>query len=141
MKWFVVHHTGQGPYRPTVYDTQVYQCGSTALWPFPGIAYSMYVEADGTLSLCHDLEEETWANGVGSPSTDANGEGIFNEYTISCCFSGQDPTDAQWVAVQKAYQAACAVTGRALTLTGHRLVAPGTTECPGDVAASRLKSP
>lgn len=90
------------------------------------------------IEVCHDLEEECWSNGVGSPYDDGNNEGVYNQWTISCCFSGQDPTDAQWAAVLRVYGAVQEVLGRPLSFTGHGLLPNGGTTCPGTVASSRL---
>ena len=141
VKWFVVHHTGAGTARPTILDTANYQTGPGTIDPFPGLAYTAYVEPDGTLEIAWDLEDETWSQGIGSPTSDANGFGINNEYGVAMCFSGQDPTDAQWATETKAHAVLETVVGHSLVFTGHRLVDPSTTDCPGNVAAGRLQNP
>jgi hypothetical protein len=88
-----------------------------------------------------DIETETWSQGTGSPSIDPNGEGINNEYYVAVEFSGQDPTDAMWIVLVAVGDVIEEVAEHPLIRTGHRLVDPGTTECPGEVAAARLSSP
>ncbi len=141
VKWFVVHHTGSGAARPTTLETATFQIGPNAQDSFPGFAYWGEVEGDGTFCVAWDIETETWAQGWGSPSIDPNGEGINNEYGLAVEFSGQDPTDVQWATVVSVHTVAEIVAGHTLLFTGHRLVDPNTTVCPGDVAAVRLVSP
>ncbi len=135
------HHTGASTARPTGLAALNNQTSPGAQEPFPGIAYVLYAEADGTLVVGWDLEMETWSQGTGSPPQDPNGLGANNEFGLAICFSGQDPTEAQWSAVTKAHGVTETVCGHPLVLTGHRLVDPGTTDCPGDVAAARLWRP
>lgn len=95
----------------------------------------------GVFAVAWTIETETWSQGLGSTSTDPNGEGINNEYGLAVEFSGQDPTDAQWATVVAVHQVAQIVAGHLLLFTGHRLVDPTTTTCPGDIAAGRLETP
>jgi hypothetical protein len=139
--WTVLHHTGSGPARPTVLETALYQIGPGTIDPFPGIAYTFYVDPDAVLNVCYDIEAEPWSQGLGSPSQDPNGEGINNEKGVSICFSGQDPTAAQWTTILLTKAALDVAVGHSLVLTDHRRVDPGTTDCPGDVADARVQSP
>jgi hypothetical protein len=137
----VIHHTGDGEGRPTAQAVAAYQTGPTATWPFPRIAYAIFIEGDATIEIGNDLEDECWSNGVGSPTEDANQEGVYNDWTISVCFSGQDPTDQQWSAAMKVYDAVQTVLNRTLQLTGHGLLPNGGTDCPGLVARGKLQPP
>lgn len=131
VQWFAVHHTGSGPARPDVYDTANYQTGPTAHIKFPAIAYTMYVDGDGKLHLCHDLEVVSYANGDGSPYS-LEGVGIYNWWTISCCFSGDNPNNEQLVTIRKARRAVDEALGRSLQVKGHRQISgDNSTECPG----------
>lgn len=129
IRWFVAHHTGEGPHRPTVKETVDYQIGPKSHLAFPAIAYTTYADGDGELYLTNDLETVSWANGVGSP-TEKQGVGIFNWWTFSCCFAGENPNAAQQRAMARALLAAEEVLGTHLEVFGHREVSGGT-ECPG----------
>lgn len=129
--WLAYHHTGGGPARPTVLETACYQTSKTAHLPFPAIAYHRYVEADGAVSQCHDLEVVTWHVGANSPTT-RDGVGIFNWQAIGVAFAGENPTPAQIVALRVVGDEIDARLGRRLLRLGHSdICGPGSTECPG----------
>lgn len=138
VRWLVVHHTGDGPARPTIQETASYQIGPTAQLPFPGFAYIGFIEADGTIEVAYDLETVPWSQGDGSTYA-INGVGVNNYWGIAFCFSGQDPTDAQVAAYRRIYAALEAVVGHSIAVMGHRQVS-GTsdTECPGDAMIAKL---
>ncbi len=140
--WLVVHHTGDGSARPTIDDTALYQTGPNAQLAFPGLAYTGFIEKDGTIEVGWNLETVTWSQGDGSP-TSINGVGIFNYEGIAFCFSGQDPTTAQLDSYRriKAALADPGVIGRTLEVRGHRQVSGSSdTECPGDIMVGLLST-
>jgi len=96
--------------------------------PFPAFAYTAYVDGAGRLYLCNDVEAVTWANGEGSPAV-KEGVGVFNWYTFSVCFAGENPNEAQIATLTRARIAADWVIDRPLQVKGHRDVSP--TACPG----------
>ena len=131
--WTVIHHTGAGPARPTVWDTARYHAGPSPLKP-PAICYHVYVEVDGAAYLCHDLETVTWAQGSGSPTTIQN-VGSNNWRGLSICFAGERPTEAQITAINHVGAAVDEIMGRRLIRKGHQDVSVDAlgrplTECP-----------
>jgi hypothetical protein len=127
---FVVHHTGMGPARPTAQEVAAYQTSPAAHLPFPAMAYQLYVDAEATIQVIHDLETLTWSQGDGS-TWSRDGVGGNNWIGIACCFAGQDPTDNQIAAIRRAADGVDHALGRRLRRTCHRLVSVGLTECPG----------
>lgn len=87
------------------------------------------------------METECWANGVGSPYVDAQGEGVYNDWTIAICFAGENPTDGQWTAIKRVAAALDDLLPQTQQLTAHGLLPNGGTECAGPVVNSRLTPP
>jgi hypothetical protein len=89
------------------------------------------VEVDGQLILANDLHAVCWSNGDGSPY-ELQGVGIYNWWTVSCCFSGENPTEAQVKSMILAYRAVNTILRRSLEPRGHRQISGSSdTECPG----------
>lgn len=133
--WLVYHHTHKGPGRPTVQSIAEYQTGPTAHLPFPATAYHVYVEEDGTMEWVQDLETVTWSQGDGSPTV-KGGVGSNNWLGIACCFSGENPTEAQITSMKRVGDVIDTGMERKLERVGHRDVSRGPdgaplTECPG----------
>lgn len=134
VKWLVFHHTGLLDARPTADAVARYQTGPEPRDPYPAIAYHLYVEADGTIEVCHDLETVCWSQGDGSPGQ-KDGVGLNNWWGVACCFAGNNPNPAQLQAMQRVGPALDTVVGRRLERTAHCLVSQANgkplTECPG----------
>ena len=138
IQWFVVHHTGAGPARPTVADVAAYQVSAGAHLPFPSFAYIMYVEEDGRLEVVWDLTTVCWSNGDGSPSV-IQGVGIYNWKTVACCFSGENPTPEQVATIHRAHAELEAVLDRPIPVFGHRqITGAADSSCPGDLMIAEL---
>ncbi len=135
VKWIVHHHTHAGPGRPTVDDIADYQTGPDSHLPFPAIAYHLYIEADGTIIQCHDIEAVTWAQGTGSPGN-LLGVGLNNWWAIAVCLSGEHPAAEQVAAIVRVDSWIDGALARHLPRVGHRDVSRSQaglplTECPG----------
>ena len=128
-QWLVIHHSGDVG-TPSARQVAEYQTGASSHFPFPEIAYHFYVERDGTVVLCHDLEILTWANGVGSEYA-INGVGHYNWRTIAVCIAGARPNDGQVAAVKRIGDGLDATLPQNLTRLGHRDLSNSATECPG----------
>lgn len=139
--WLVVHHTGSdATARPDINQVAEFQTGPTAQAPFPGFAYTGFIEADGTFEVAWDIEVVTWSQGDNSPYS-IGGVGIYNYQGMAVCFSGRDPTPAQQATYVKIKKALETILGRAVPARGHREVCgPGDTECPGDAAEAWIPS-
>lgn len=121
-----VHYTA-APASLTAAQIAAYQVSDAAAGqtgagqPFPGIAYTLYIDEDGTVELCHDLTVRTW-------HSDAPG---WNEYRIGICFGGSDrPNPAQLTGLARAHVWCERELGWELGLSGHR--DGSQTRCPGD---------
>jgi hypothetical protein len=93
--------------------------------PFPGMAYTILVTADGAANLCWDLDVRTWhsAARVNGLSRNLTNAGI--------CYTGnQSPNPAQVQGLARAIAWVCSRLGRTLAIEGHR-DAPYATQCPG----------
>ena len=92
---------------------------------FPAIAYTLVVEGDGRIVLCHDLDVRCWHSGavIGGVSRNVSHVGIV--------YSGDvEPGPAQLVGLREAIAWATSQLGRSLQVEGHR-DAPYATACPG----------
>lgn len=118
---FCVHYTAAPPER-TVLDIANYQVNVQTGDLFPEIAYHLFIEKDGTVIWCHDLNKRVW--GSGQPG--------MNERAVHCCYSGNyTPTPEQLVGLAKARQFCqySLLEGRRLVVQGHK---DGyATACPG----------
>lgn len=137
--WLVVHHTGNDVNaRPSLEDVANYQIGPTAQAPFPGFAYTGYIDDGGRFYLVWDIETVTWSQGDNSPYS-IDGVGIYNYEGLAICFSGRDPTPQQEATYKRVKLAFETVLGRAIPVKGHREVCgPGDTECPGDAGIAMV---
>ena len=134
----MLHHYTGTEYRPTVLETASYQIGPTSHLAAPAICYHLYIEADGTIYLCHDLEVVTWNAGSGSPGAKL-GIGLNNWWGVAICFAGLVPTPAQLMAMALAGDWIDWKLGRKLQRRAHRQVSVDATgrrltQCCGDVA-------
>jgi hypothetical protein len=137
VRWSVIHHSNAGLTRPRVEAVTRYQTGGNSHLPFPGIAYHIYVEGDGRLAVCWDLEVVTWGQGAGSPYSNLD-VGIYNWWGIAICFAGDAPNASQLATLVRILGAVDNVMGRKLDRQPHRGVSVDAdtgetlTECPGD---------
>lgn len=126
-----IHYTG-GSFLATPEAIALYQIspsaaqqtGAIPAQPFPGIAYHLFVEDDGKVSLCWDLETRVWHSAavVGGIARNASHVGI--------CYAGSyEPSVAQREGIRRAITWCEQQLGRTLTVEGHRDVYP--TACPG----------
>ena len=135
LRWIVYHHTNTGDARPTVRSIAEYQTGPTSHLDFPAIAYTVFVDPDGTAYLCHDLDVVTWGQGDGSPWS-RRGVGGNNWRGLAVAFAGEHPTAAQLVKLKLVGDEIDRRLDRRLLRLGHRDVSIGDdgqplTECPG----------
>lgn len=128
LRWLVIHHTNDGDARPTVLDVARYQTGVGAHLKFPGIAYAVYVGADGRASWCQELETVTWHIGATGDTTRA-GVSLKNWESVAVAFAGDNPTPEQVVSLRWVV-ALLRTTVGPLEVVGHRDLSPGT-KCPG----------
>lgn len=121
-----IHYTAS-PYTATVeaiaqYQTSASAAGQTGAGvPFPGIAYTYVVPADGNPRLCHDLGVRTWHNGAPGRNTLAR----------AICFVGDgSPNAAQIRGIAEALVDMEKKLGRKLdNVQGHK--DHYSTSCPG----------
>jgi len=120
-----LHYTA-GPASQTVFQVAEYQTSEAARGqtgvgvPFPGLAYTLFVEQDGKTSLAHDLTVACW-------HSSASGR---NEHNVGICFAGDgSPTDAQMTAMAQAIGWVQKQLGRKVGLEGHKDAM--STACPG----------
>src|SRR5580765_5202737 len=125
-----LHYTAGSP-SDTVYAVAQYQTSEAARGqpgppiPFPGLAYTLFVEADGKTSAAWDLGIACWhSNGPGR-----------NQHYIGICYAGNvAPNDAQMTAMGQAIGWCQKQLGKKLTIEGHmdtNASVPVPTECPG----------
>jgi len=121
-----LHYTA-GAVNQTVYQVAQYQTSEAARdqtgngTPFPGLAYTLFVEQDGKTSLAWDLTVRTWHNAAFDR----------NRTNVGICYAGDvAPTDAQITAMAQAIGWVQKNLGRKLGLEGHK-DSYGDTECPG----------
>ncbi len=120
-----LHYTA-GSSSDTVFSVAQYQTSEAARGqtgngtPFPGLAYTLFVEQDGKTSLAHDLTVACWhSNGPGR-----------NTHNVGICFAGSgDPNDAQKTAMAQAIGWVHKQLGRKVGLEGHKDASQ--TACPG----------
>lgn len=114
-----LHYTAAPP-GVGVMATAAYQVGPGAQLPFPAIAYHLFVDEGGLVSLCHGLDTRTWHNG---------GPGR-NERAIGLCYAGNAaPNATQRAGLRRAIKWCSERLGRSLTVAGHKDSSP--TGCPG----------
>jgi hypothetical protein len=125
-----LHYTA-GPSTGTAESTAAWQISDDAIshtgndTPFPGLAYTLFVEASGDVILAHDLGVRVWHS-----AAVINGKGR-NLTNVGICYAGDvEPNDAQRIGIRRAIKWVESQLGRALTVEGHR-DAPYSTDCPG----------
>jgi hypothetical protein len=121
-----IHYTAS-PATATVEGIAAYQTSAAASAqtgagvPFPGIAYTYVVPADGNPRICHDLEVRTWHNGAPGRNTLAR----------AICFIGDgNPSPKQITGIAEALLDMEHRLGRQLdNVQGHK--DHYATSCPG----------
>lgn len=92
---------------------------------FPAIAYTIVVDGNGQVNLCHDLDTRSWhsaaiVNGVS-----------WNTTRVSVCYTGNtEPNDMQIHGINTAIKWVREQLGKNLPVDGHRDVY--ATLCPGN---------
>lgn len=127
----VTLHYTFGPPSDSVYTIAQYQTSEAARGqpgvpvPFPGLAYTLFVEADGKTSLAWGLDVACW-------HSSAPGR---NQHYVGICYSGNvAPNDAQMTAMGQAIGWIQKQLGKKLTIEGHsdgNASVATPTECPG----------
>lgn len=131
-----VHYTA-GSARGTAAGTAGYQTSEAARQqsgagvPFPGLAYTLFVEGSGRVVLAHSLEVRPWHS-----AAVVNGRG--RNYThVGVCYSGdQEPNPSQRQGLAKALRWLEQTLGRTLHVEGHGDVF--STRCPGPTRGTWL---
>lgn len=120
---YVCHYTA-GPSSQKVEQVAQYQVGANAQLPFPSIAYAFFVEKDGSLYWCQDLDRRTWGS-------DGIYQGkVVNDIGIHACYAGDLAPNPAQIAALHAGRVFCEnILGHALTVRGHS--DDGATQCPG----------
>lgn len=118
-----IHYTASRA-ATTVWSTALYQVSPQAQEAFPAIAYHLFIEAEGTVYLCHDLETRVWHSG-------ANVSGVARNLShIGICYAGdREPNAAQIAGLHEAIAWCEAQLGRNLEVEGHKDAY--ATTCPG----------
>ncbi|MFN8556465.1 MAG: peptidoglycan recognition family protein [Dehalococcoidia bacterium] len=130
MTGVTLHYTA-GPAGQTVREIAAYQTSPAAApqtgtgRPFPGIAYTIVVTADGTPHLCWDLDTAVWHSAA---VVGGHGRNLTH---VGLCYTGDDgPNAAQIGGLAAAIAWVEERLGRRLAIEGHR-DAPYATACPG----------
>lgn len=126
----VTFHYTAGGVSGTAQSTAAYQTSEAARaqtgndTPFPGLAYTLFVEGDGRVVLAHDLFVRVWHSA-------AVVQGKGRNYThIGICYAGNlEPNAAQLRGLARAFRWCERTLGRSLTVEGHGWVYG--TLCPG----------
>ena len=120
-----LHYTA-GSDSDTVFSVAQYQTSEAARaqtgnnTPFPGLAYTLFVESTGKTSLAHDLTVECWHS---------SGAGRNHNY-VGICFAGNgNPSEQQMTAMAQAIGWVQRQLGRKLVIEGHKDAY--ATACPG----------
>jgi hypothetical protein len=120
-----LHYTA-GPASQTAYQVAQYQTSEAARGqtgnntPFPGLAYTFFVEQDGKTSMAWDLNVACWHSA-------ASGR---NQTYVGICYAGDvAPNDEQMTGMANAIGYCQKKIGRKLTVEGHKDAY--STECPG----------
>lgn len=114
-----VHYTASPP-TGTVEAIAAYQTGDSAQEPFPEIAYTLMVPADGSIAWCHDLNVRCWHSGAWGR----------NDFYVGVCFiNNSRPSDVQLQGLAYAIHWVQTQLGRELIVEGHKDAYP--TACPG----------
>jgi hypothetical protein len=115
-----IHYTA-GPASTGVIGTAQYQVGPSAQLDFPEIAYHMFVNEDGTLYLCHNLDIRTWHNGGY----------LRNEKAWAICYAGNvQPNNRQMISIRNGILLGQELLKRTVAVYGHR--DNYATTCPGE---------
>lgn len=125
-----LHYTA-GPPSQTVYQVAQYQTSEAARGqpgppiPFPGLAYTFFVEQDGKTSMAWDLNVEVWHSAASGRNT----------HNIGICYAGNvAPTEAQLNGMAQAIGWCERTLGKKLPVEGHmdgNATMTQPTECPG----------
>ena len=125
-----LHYTA-GPSTNTAAATAEWQISDEAIshtgndTPFPGLAYTLFVEGTGDVILAHDLNVRVWHSAA---VIDGKARNLTN---VGICYAGDvEPNDAQRIGLRRAIKWVEGQLGRTLAIEGHR-DAPYKTDCPG----------
>ncbi|HEY1247446.1 MAG TPA: N-acetylmuramoyl-L-alanine amidase [Nitrososphaera sp.] len=121
-------HFTDGPASQTVYQIAQYQTSEDARGqtgndtPFPGLAYTFFVEQDGKTSQAWDLDVATWHSSAPGRNT----------HNIGICYSGNvAPNAAQINGMAQAIGYCQKQLGRKIGVEGHKDYSLEATQCPG----------
>jgi hypothetical protein len=121
-----LHYTA-GPPSQTAYQVAQYQTSEAARpqtgagVPFPGLAYTFFVEQDGKTSMAWDLKTEVWHSA---------GPGRNTQY-VGICYAGDvEPNQAQISGMAQAIGYCQRQLGKGLSVEGHK-DGYADTICPG----------
>ena len=93
---------------------------------FPAIAYTMVIEQDGRIVLCHDLDRRCWHSAAVISGIARNASHVGIVYCGDVA-----PNDRQIAGLRGAIDWVQAQLGRSLAVEGHK-DAPYATQCPGN---------
>lgn len=126
----VTFHYTAGPASQTAQQVAAYQTSEAARGqtgngtPFPGLAYSMFVEVSGRVVLAWPLSVRVWHS-----AAVINGKGR-NATHIGICYAGNhEPNVAQKLGLSRAWRWCELQLARPLNPEGHGWVY--STACPG----------
>lgn len=126
----VTFHYTAGPTSGTAQSTALYQTSEAARGqtgndtPFPGLAYTLFVEGTGRVVLAWDLSRRVWHSA-------AVIAGLGRNYThVGICYAGdREPNNLQLAGLATALRWCQKQLGRELVAEGHGWVY--STSCPG----------
>jgi hypothetical protein len=120
-----LHYTAMAPtvevYAVASYQTSEAARGQTGAGvPFPGLAYTLFVELNGKTTLAWDLDVATWHNSAYNRNTT----------NVGICYAGDvAPSEEQITAMAQSIGWLQKQLGRQLGIDGHKDTY--ATECPG----------
>jgi hypothetical protein len=124
-----LHYTG-APVSQTVERIAAYQVSLAAAQqtgagqPFPAIAYTLLVDGNGVIHLCHDLGVRVWHSAAFENGVKRNDSHVGIVYT-----GDKRPSAKQIVGLATAIDYCETQLGRRLKIEGHGDIYP--TSCPG----------
>jgi N-acetylmuramoyl-L-alanine amidase len=135
----VTFHYTAGPASGSAWSTAAYQTSEAARkqtgagTPFPGLAYTLFIEADGEVVLAHSLEVRVWHS-----AAIVSGRGR-NYSHVGVCYAGNHAPNAdQVVGMASAVVWLEQLLDRELALEGHGWLY--ATSCPGPTSRGWISS-
>lgn len=126
----VTYHYTAGPASQTAAAVAAYQTSEAARaqtgngTPFPGLAYTLFVEGSGRAVRAWDLNTRVWHS-----AASVNGK-ARNYSSVGVCYAGDhEPNEAQLAALGRIHRWLEHQLGRPLLAEGHGWVY--STSCPG----------